>query len=218
MPATIWAERSPWSVSSFVPGRVSCAKLAKPKQKSESEKNKNLFRSIFRMSQHGQLHGFVQEIEEGFLLRLLLAQRFAGVAAKGTELNDLAAAPAQMMNAAVAQDLEAIGALMGGAGARMARADQGAIGQHDRRRGPSHIEFGNRDGDLSRFDIKLDLPEGQGLTGAEGCFLNAFAINGSSVRGTAVAHFEHPVAQAEFAMTARDGAVLDLKIVSLVAA
>jgi hypothetical protein len=67
---------------------------------------------VFELVEEGQLDGFAPESKERLLFPRLLANRHAGVAAKGAELHEFPATPPQPVDASVAQDFLAMGALM----------------------------------------------------------------------------------------------------------
>jgi hypothetical protein len=93
---------------------------------------------IFTLLPPRHLQGFLKRPkrrEQGFLFPLSIAagDEFAGSAARRAEFQDLAANPAQRMNARVTKALLALGAAAPGANFRMVQTGHGAVGQQSGR-------------------------------------------------------------------------------------
>ena len=161
----------------------------------------------------GQFHRLMQQSEQGFLLRFFAAERLDSMAAKRAQLQDFAAPPPQAVNAFVAQHLPAMEALMGHPRFGMARAQERAVSEHDRRRRTRNFKLRNGNVNLRGLDEDFDITHGEGLSGSEGCFLNHFAGYEGAIGRIAIADDEVAVGQPDLAMSCGDGGMLDLKIV-----
>src|ERR1035438_3191532 len=216
MPATIWADRSPWRVSGWVSGRASCARLATQAQKGISQMNRvpiitlgissrlRIWRSsptgVFRTANEWQFGGPEQEVEERLLLPFLRDERHARMAAERAAFKDPSSASPQPVHAGVAENFPAVRALMRRSRVGMPGAEEGAIG-HDHRRGRArYVELGNFDSNLRSLDQQFDLSQVQGLAGRQSGFLDAFAVNERAVGGSTVAHHDSLVSEHDLAM------------------
>src|SRR6185369_7111981 len=131
-----------------------------------------LFLILWGKVEERQLDGLLQQRgQQRFLLFLLAAEDFDFATAEWTELEHLSSAPPQAMNAGITKYFPAIGALMGGASLGMPGTDDTAIGQHDWRGGPVHLEFRDGDVHVGALDEQLDIPEAQGLSRHDVSFL-----------------------------------------------
>ena len=75
------------------------------------------------LANEGKLDGFVQEREKRFLLLFLAANAFAKMTAERAEFQEFAAAPPQAVDACIAENFPAVGALVRSMRLRMPRAN-----------------------------------------------------------------------------------------------
>ena len=108
------------------------------------------------------------------------------------QLQDLAAPASESVDTVVTQNLAAVGALVGGGGLGMTRANQRAIGQDHRRGRAWNIEFWNGNRDFCVLDPQLDVSHAQSLTGRQLGFLNLSTVHENSIGRIAIPH-RHPV-------------------------
>jgi hypothetical protein len=160
-----------------------------------------------------QLYGLVQQIEEGLFLRLLAADELAGAAAEGAKLHDLAASPAEPMDAFVAKNFAAAEALVSRAGMRMARAEEGPVGEHHGRRGLGPVEFGYRNDDFNILHQQRHITKMEFLASLQPGLGDSFVTHKRSIGGLTVAKQEPIVAQNNFAVMGGDSRVLNLKVI-----
>jgi hypothetical protein len=162
-----------------------------------------------------------QQVEEFlFLFLLLAAERLAGTTASGTQFKEFSASTAQTMHAGIAHHFTAFSALISDTGSRVARTNQGAIGQYYGRGGSFRRELILRDLnlDVGVLDQQFDIPNREVLSREQFGLLDGFSFHKSPVSGIAVTQEEDAISQLDFAMKGGDGGVFNSKIIIRTAA
>ena len=117
------------------------------------------------------------------------------------------------MDASIAENLETFRALMGGAGARMTRANQPPIGQYNGGSGAGNVKFRYGDNYFSALDQHFNVADAEVLTLGKLCLLDLLIVYESPVSRAEIAHREFVIRQRQFAMKGRNRRMLELEVV-----
>jgi hypothetical protein len=95
----------------------------------------------------------------------------------------------------------------------MARANEGAVRQYDRRRGARDLELRDGNPDFRMLYHQFHVPQAQSLPGSEFRLRDASIVYVRSIGGSAVPHYHSVFAEDEIAVPGRNRGMIQREVV-----